>query len=103
MKLLQMLRKLAAEIIATSPRKAAASIVLTVALSVTEGVSLLLLMPLLELVGIEETTSMPKLARWFEASFAAVGLTPTLGGALVFFVSVAGLRALLMRWQSSVS
>ena len=103
MKLLQMLRKLAAEIITTSPRKAAASILLTVSLSVCEGVSLVLLMPLLGLVGIEEPTSMPRVAGWFASALAVVGLTPTLGNALVFFVSVAGLRALLTRWQSSVN
>jgi ATP-binding cassette subfamily C protein len=103
MKLLHMLRKLAAEIIATSPRKAAASIVLMAALSITEGVSLLLLMPLLGFVGIEETSSMPRVAGWFASALAVVGLTPTLGSALVFFVSVAALRGLLMRWQSSVN
>jgi ATP-binding cassette subfamily C protein len=103
MKLLQMLRKLTAEIMATSPRKAVASIILTVALSVTEGISLLLLVPLLGLVGIEEPSSMPRVAGWFTWLFATVGLTPTLGGALVFFVSVNGLRALLTRWQSSVN
>lgn len=103
MKLFQMLRTLTAEIMATSPRKAAASIVLTVAQSVTEGVSLLLLVPLLGLVGIEEPSSMPRVAGWFTWMFATVGMTPTLGGALVFFVSVAGLRALLLRCQSSVN
>jgi ATP-binding cassette subfamily C protein len=103
MKTFRMLRNLAVEIIATSPGKATASIILTVALSVTEGISLLLLMPLLGMVGIEEPTSMPRVAGWLAWVFAALGMTPTLGGALIFFVSVAGLRALLMRWQLSVN
>lgn len=103
MKTIRMLRKLAVEIIATSPGKAAGSIILTVVLSVTEGVSLVLLMPLLVMVGVEESSSMPKVAGWLDAAFAMVGLTPTLGRMLVIFVSVAGLRALLMRWQLSVN
>jgi ATP-binding cassette subfamily C protein len=103
MKTIRMLRRLAAEIIATSPGKAAASVILTLALSVTEGVSLVMLMPLLVMVGVEETSSMPRVAGWLDAAFAVVGLTPTLGGTLAIFVCVAGLRGLLIRWQSSVS
>lgn len=103
MKTIRLLRTLAVEIIATSPGKAAASIILTVALSVTEGVSLVMLMPLLVMVGVEETSSMPKVAGWLDAAFAMVGLTPTLGGTLVIFVCVAGVRGLLMRWQLSVN
>jgi ATP-binding cassette subfamily C protein len=103
MKILRTLRKLAAEVVATSPRKAAASIALMAAVSVTEGVGLLLLMPLLGLVGIGETTTMPNVDGWFTGAFKAVGMTPTLGSVLVFFVSIAGLRALIMRLQSWVN
>jgi len=59
--------------------------------SVTEGVGLLLLMPLLGLVGISETSTMPKVDGWFAVAFKAVGMTPTLGSVLVFFVSIAAL------------
>jgi len=79
MKILRTLRKLAAEVVATSPRKAAASIALMATVSVTEGVGLLLLMPLLGLVGISETSTMPKVDGWFAVAFKAVGMTPTLG------------------------
>src|SRR5882724_1514364 len=103
MKILRTLRKLAAEVVATSPHKAAASIALMAAVSVTEGLGLLLLMPLLGLVGINETTTMPKLDGWFAVAFKAVGMTPTLGSVLVFFVSIAALRATLMRLQSWVN
>ena len=103
MKILRTLRKLAAEVIATSPRKAAVSVALMLALSFTEGVGLLLLMPLLGLVGISETTTMPNVDGWFAVGFKAVGMTPTLGSVLAFFVSIAALRALLTRLQSWVN
>jgi ATP-binding cassette subfamily C protein len=103
MKTLRILRRLAGEIIATAPRKAAASIVLTLALSVTEAVSLLMLVPLLGLVGVEESTSTLKAGEWLAWAFASLGMTFTLGSVLILFVSVAGLRALLVRWQVSVN
>jgi ATP-binding cassette, subfamily C, bacterial len=103
MKTLRILRKLAAEILATAPRKAAVSIILTLAVSAAEAVSLLMLVPLLGMVGVEEPDSIPKATEWLAWAFAALGITPTLGGALALFVGVAGLRALLMRWQLSVN
>ena len=99
----RMLRALAVEIAAAAPRKAVASFVLTLALTAIEAASLVMLVPLLGLVGIEEPATMPMATEWFGLVFAIFGMTPTLGSALVLFVSVAGLRALLMRWQLSVN
>lgn len=99
----QRVRTLLTEIFLTSPRKAILSIALTIALSFTEGVSLVLLMPLLGFVGIEEPTSMPRVTGWLESAFALVGAEPSLANGLIVFVAVAAFRSLLVRFQSAVS
>jgi ATP-binding cassette subfamily C protein len=81
----------------------AVSIILTLALSVTEGSILVMLMPLLSMVGIEKSSSMPRVANWLESAFGLFGLTPTLGSTLILFVGIAGVRALLLHWQSAVN
>ncbi|HEY6802557.1 MAG TPA: ABC transporter ATP-binding protein [Pyrinomonadaceae bacterium] len=103
MKTIIALRHLATEIFKTSPRRTILSVVLTGALSATEGISLLLLMPLLAMVGIEEPTSMPSVERWFISISEGLGFSPNLLSALLLFVGVAGVRALLSRFQSSVT
>ena len=103
MKTIRTLRLLAAEIVSTAPRKALASMTLTLALIATEAASLVMLVPLLGLVGIDEPASMPLATEWLAWLFAAFGMTPTLGGALVLFVGIAGVRALLVQWQISVN
>jgi|CXWL01.1.fsa_nt_gi ATP-binding cassette subfamily C protein len=103
MKTFRMLRTLAAEIIAAAPRNAAASILLTLSLSAAEVASLAMLIPLLVLVGVGKPSSELQSAEWLSSVFSALDMAPTLGGALVLFAGVAGLRALLMRWQLSVN
>ena len=81
MKTIRALQRLAAEIIATAPRKAAASIILILAVSMTEAANLVMLVPLLGMVGVDQPTSMA--TEWLAKAFAAFGMTPTLGGALL--------------------
>jgi len=100
MKMLRTLGRFASEMIATSPRKAAASAALMVAMSFTEGLGLLLLLPLLQLAGVNEPDSTPAAAGWFDAALAATGVKPTLPSVLLLFVSIAAFRALFDRWQS---
>jgi ATP-binding cassette subfamily C protein len=95
----KMLRRLVVEMVATSPGKVVGSILLTVALSLTEGAGLLLLIPLLGLVGIGQNAGAPRAAEWLQALFARFHVTPTLSGVLVLFVAIAGLRSLLQRSQ----
>jgi ATP-binding cassette subfamily C protein len=97
MKSLLTLKRLTVEVLVTSPYRALASVFLMIALSLTEGVGLLLLMPLLHLVGINEPNTMPNVAEWFETAFDVAGLEPTLGTVLAVFVGLAGCRALLHR------
>jgi hypothetical protein len=50
---LGLLRSFSARLIAASPRYAAETVILLLALSATEGVGLLMLVPLLQLVGVD--------------------------------------------------
>lgn len=103
MNLVQRLRNLLVETAGTSPLKAVASVILTIALGLTEGLSLVMLMPLLSLVGIEEPSSMPRVSGWLESLFALFEKEPTLSGVLVVFVLVATVRGVLAQLQSKVT
>ncbi|HYE84977.1 MAG TPA: ABC transporter ATP-binding protein [Vicinamibacterales bacterium] len=73
---------------------------LSVALALTEGAGLLMLMPLLELVGVIEGSPVPSVSAWIAFPLAAVGLVPTLGTVLLLFVGTATTRSLVQRWQT---
>ncbi|MEO8677462.1 MAG: ABC transporter ATP-binding protein [Vicinamibacterales bacterium] len=91
------------ELIRTSPRETAAGAVLLLVLTFTEGVGLLLLAPLLQLVGVVEQNPLPRPAGWLEDVLALLGLQPTLGAVLVLFVAIAAIRVVLQRWQSRLN
>jgi len=103
MKILHTLRRTTAEIVATSPARTAASVGLMLALSLTEGAGLLLLMPLLQLAGVSDPNAVPEASGWLDQAFGIVGLRPTLSLVLGIFVAVSGLRALLQRLQTWVN
>lgn len=90
-------RVLVAEIAATSPRNAAEGSAWLLPLTISEGVGVLLLAPLLELVGVMDDNPLPRAAGWLDAGFAAIGVQPTLGPVLLLFVAVAALRAVIER------
>jgi ATP-binding cassette subfamily C protein len=102
MKTFRALRTLVLEIAADSPRKAILCIAVMGAMSVTEGVGLLVLMPLLELVGFNQPNSMPTVTGWFRFAFALVGMQPTLGNVLLLFMGIVGVRSLFQRWQTNL-
>ena len=80
MSTLTTLRRFAAALIKISPRRVAETAVVLFGMSATEGVGLLLLVPLLQLVGVEAHQGpLNRLAEMFSAAFLAVGVRPTLG------------------------
>jgi ATP-binding cassette, subfamily C, bacterial len=103
MKTLKTICRLLVDMISISSRKAIASVALMVALTLTEGLSLLTLLPLLGLVGIDEPTTVPNIVSWFNSVFALIGVHPTIGTGLAFYVAIAGVRALLNRVQGWVN
>jgi ATP-binding cassette subfamily C protein len=70
------------------------------ALSVTQGAQLLLLIPLMQLVGLEvQQGSVGGLAEFVSTAFATIGLQPNLVTVLSIFVVFTTLLALITRWQ----
>jgi ATP-binding cassette subfamily C protein len=94
------LRLFVAEIARTSPYSMAAALVLMLILTLTEGASLLLLAPLLELIGVVEESPLPRAGGWLVDGLARVNLSPTLGTVLILFVIFAALRAAARLIQS---
>jgi ATP-binding cassette subfamily C protein len=85
----------------TMPARMAAVLAITVAQAFTEGVALLLLVPLLGAVGLDVGRgTVAALADHVRGAFRWLGLTPTLGVVLSAYVVVVSLQALATRWQT---
>lgn len=97
------MRRLVVEIVKASPRRAVLSMVLTLGTSLSEGIGLLLLMPLLELVGAHQLNTLPNVTGWFVWFLGLLGAEATLGSVLALYVVTTLGRTLLARWQSALS
>jgi len=97
-------RRFVQTLVSVAPRHAALTAVVMLGLSVIEGVSLVLLVPLLQLVGVDAgAPGSGRVGDAVAAAFRAVGLTPTLGRVLAVYVAIAVLQSLLQRWQTVLS
>ena len=76
-----------------------------VSLSFTEGLGLLLLVPLLQLVGVDAHAAFDPggVGAGLARAFAWVNLQPTLGAVLTLYVSVAICQSGLQRWNTMLS
>lgn len=78
------------------------AIVLMVFTSLTEGISLLLLVPLLQLVGLNvQHGSLSQIADYIASFFNFMGFTPTLAIVLLIYVVIISLNAFLYRIQTT--
>lgn len=94
------IRTYLATLVSVMSWKVALALALMVCLSLTEGIGLLLLVPLLQLVGLDaQQGSMGRLAEIVSSLFAAVGVRPTLIAVLGLYVLIISMHALLYRWQ----
>jgi len=85
-------------------KKVFIAIILMVFASFTEGIGLLLLIPLLGLVGLNvQSGSLGQIGNIFSSIANYFGFTPNLAFVLIIFVMVMGSNALLNRWQSNRS
>ena len=92
-----------AAIARTSPGLAATTVLLTLTVALFEGVGLLALVPLLQLVGLDaQQGSLGRLMEMFRAAFAAVGLAPTLPVVLACYVAIVAAQSVLQRQQAIV-
>jgi ATP-binding cassette subfamily C protein len=77
---------------------------LMIFLSLTEGISLLMLVPLLQLVGLNvQEGSIGRLAVFISSIFSVIGIRPTLIAVLCVYVFIVIIHSLLRRWETSVS
>jgi ATP-binding cassette subfamily C protein len=80
--------------------KVALAVALTFCLGVTQGAQLLMLVPLMQLVGLDvQQGSVGWIAGLISSVFEAVGLQPTLVPVLGLFTLVTASLALITRWQ----
>ena len=90
--------------IAIAPRQAAKAVIVTLAASTVEGIGLLVLAPLLQLVGVEaQHGPLSRIVSAFAAAFRVAGLRATLGNVLFLYVVIAVLQSLLQRRQAVLS
>jgi ATP-binding cassette subfamily C protein len=93
-------REYVATLIRVMSWKVAVALALTFCLSVIQGAQVLLLVPMMQLVGLDvQQGSVGWLAGLVSSVFEAVGLQPTLVPVLGIFVLVTASLALMTRWQ----
>ena len=98
------LRRFAATVIAIAPRQATQAVLVTLAASALEGIGLLVLAPLLQLVGVDaQQGPLSRVVSAFAAAFRVAGLRATLGNVLLLYVVIALLQSLLQRRQAVLS
>ena len=98
------LRRFAGALTAAAPREAALTVVAMLGLSVVEGLGLVLLVPLLRLVGVDDGNVAPSVfSTTIDRAFGAVGLMPSLGSVLLLYVTVAIGQSQLQSWQTRLS
>jgi ATP-binding cassette, subfamily C, bacterial len=89
---------------AAAPRQFAIAGILAVVLGLTEGITTLLLIPLLDATGVNVSQgSLGRLSEYVQRAFAVVHLRPTLGTALAIYVAVTTVRSLLTQWRAIAS
>jgi ATP-binding cassette subfamily C protein len=87
-------------VFAAAPGRALTALALTAAVGLTEGITLLLLIPLLQLAGVVVEGSLGGVATRLASAFNTVGVTPTLATVLLVYVALTILQASLVRARS---
>jgi ATP-binding cassette subfamily C protein len=96
------LRKYIGTLVSVTSWKAALALLLMFCTSLTEGAGLLLLVPMLQVIGLDvQQGTVGWLAEFIASIFAAVGVQPTLVTVLGLYVLVVSAQALLRRRQTT--
>ena len=85
---------------AAAPGRVAAALALTAAVGLTEGITLLLLLPLFQLAGVAGEGSLGSPTTRLASVFNSVNVTPTLASVLIVYVVLTILQATLVRARS---
>lgn len=93
-------RRYLATLVGVMSWRMALALALMVGLSLTEGIGLLMLVPLLQLAGLDvQRGSLGGIVGFFSSVFTTVGVRPTLIAVLGLYVLIISTHALLYRWQ----
>lgn len=93
-----------ATLVRTMSWKVALAVGVMVCLGLTEGIGLLMLVPLLQLVGLDvQQGAIGRIAQILLSVFTAVGARPTLIAVLGVYVLIMSLHGLLARWQATLN
>jgi ATP-binding cassette, subfamily C, bacterial len=89
---------------AAAPRQVLIATTLAIALGLTDGITALLLLPLLAATGVDIMQgAIGQLTGYVRAGFAWLHLQPTLGPALLIFVVANAARSVLTQWRMVAS
>lgn len=100
---LRALRDLVQTMVVMAPRRLAATIALTFLAGLLEGVGLLALIPLLQLVGLDaQQGALVPVIAFFRQAFGLVGLVPTLPVVLASYVAIVAVQSVVLRQQAVV-
>lgn len=100
---LRALRDLVQTMVAMAPRLVIATIALTFLAGLLEGVGLLALIPLLQLVGLDaQQGALAPVIAFFRQAFGLVGLMPTLPAVLGAYVAIVAIQSVVLRQQAVV-
>jgi len=84
--------------------KVALALGLMVFLGFTEGLSLLMLVPLLQLVGLDvQQGALGRIAEFVSSLFMAINVKPTLIAVLCVYIFIVIIHSLLKRWETAAS
>src|SRR5262245_52050728 len=94
-------RKFVYALASTMSWRVAFAITLIITVSLTEGIGLLLLLPLMQLVGLDlGQSNAGRLTQLANETLSTLGVNPTLGGVLGVYVLVTAVQALFASWQT---
>lgn len=86
---------------AAMPGRLALAVALTALGALTEGIALLILVPLLRVIGVDvQQGSVGQVANWMAAAFGRLGIPLNLLSVLVLYVALIGVDAWIRRWQT---
>ncbi len=91
-------------LVGAMPRKVGLALVLMFVVSMTEGIGMLLLVPLLQVVGVNtQGGTVGQIDALVSSIFISIGVPQTMITVLGFFVLILSINALIYRWHSNVS
>ena len=98
---LRPVRQLLARLVVTMPGQAGATLLLLLLTGLMQGIGLLMLIPLLQLVGIDTGYGAAnQFVNFTETVFAALQIPLSLGAVLLLYIFVMGTSAFLSRWST---